>query len=348
MSTTRSRGATVMSVLRLLVWTVIAVALVKFAFFPATAQAEDPVLDPGAQLGQMTVTAETGTITNSISLEGTIRSDAATTVRATGEGEVTAVYAEDGQVVALGDPVLLIQKETPGEDTVTTDAEGNSTVTPGKSTWHNTWINAPASGTLQLTALMGQQFAIGDTLGSIQPPTFSAVATLTPDQMYRIQDVPDTATVTITNGPAPFECSGLQVVTPKPGAESAGGAATPATGGSGNEGGSATSIRATCAIPTDQKVFPGLQVKMDLVAGEATDVQTLPATAVEGRFQTGYVYIPGADPASPQKVQVKLGISDGKRIEVKEGLSEGQEVLEFVPGQQETGMQCNPMTGEGC
>ena len=347
MSTSRSRGATVMSVLRLLVWTVIAVALVKFAFFPTTAQAEEAVLDPTAQYGQMTVTAETGTITNSISLEGTIRSDAATTVRASGGGAVTAVYAEDGQVVAQGDPILLIQREVPGEDTVTTDAEGNTTVTPGQSQWRNAWINAPAAGTLQLTALMGQQFAIGDSLGSIQPPSFSAVATLTPDQMYRIQDVPDTATITITNGPAPFECSGLQVLTPKAGAESAGGGST---GGdaSGDEGASATSILATCAIPSDQKVFPGLQVRMDLVAGEAEDVQTLPATAVEGRFQTGYVYVPGDDPSEPKKVQVKLGLSDGERVEVTDGLGEGQEVLEFVPGEQETEMQCNPMTGEGC
>lgn len=347
MSTSRSRGATVMSVLRLLVWTVIAVALVKFAFFPTTAQAEDPTLDPGAEYGQMTVTAETGTITNSISLEGTIRSDAAAAVRSSGEGEVTAVYAEDGQVMAQGDPILLIQREIPGEDTVITDAEGNTTVTPGESQWRNTWINAPAAGTLQLTALMGQQFAIGDSLGSIQPPSFSAVATLTPDQMYRIQDVPDTATITITNGPAPFECSGLQVVTPKAGADSSGGGST-GVDASGNEGDSATSILATCAIPSDQKVFPGLQVEMDLVAGEATDVQTLPATAVEGRFQTGYVYLPGDDSADPRQVQVKLGLSDGERIEVQDGLSEGQEVLEFVPGEQETEMQCNPMTGEGC
>lgn len=347
MSAPRSRGATVMSVLRLLVWTVIAAALVKFAFFPATAAAEEQVLDPTAQYGQMTVSAETGTITNSISLEGTIRSDTATPVRTPGEGEVTAVYVEDGQVVAQGDPILLIQKEIPGEDTVTTDADGNTTVTPGESQWQNTWINAPAAGTLTLTALMGQQFTIGDSLGSIQPPSFSAVATLTPDQMYRIQDVPDTATITITNGPAPFECTDLQVITPKAGADSSGGGST---GGdaSGDEGASATSILATCEIPSDQKVFPGLQVQMDLVAGEVEDVQTLPVTAVEGRFETGYVYVPGDDPSDPKKVQVELGLSDGERVEVKDGLGEGQEVLEFVPGEQETAMQCNPMTGEGC
>ncbi|MDN6566582.1 MAG: efflux RND transporter periplasmic adaptor subunit [Actinomyces sp.] len=352
MSAHRSRGATVMSVLRILVWTVIAAALVKFAFFPATAEAEDQVLDPSAQYGQMTVVAETGTITNALSLEGTIRSDPATTVRATLDGEVTAVYAEDGQVVAQGDPILLIQKEIPGQDQVTTDAEGNQQITPAKSEWRNAWINAPAAGTLQLAALLGQQFAIGDIVGTIQPPTFSAVATLTPDQMYRIQDVPDTATITITDGPAPFECSALQILTPKAGADSGTGGGTSTTPQPGaatsGQGDQSTAIQATCAVPADQKVFPGLQVKVDLVAGEAVDVQTLPVTAVEGRFQTGWVYLPGADPATPEKVQVNLGLSDGTRIEIKDGLSDGQEVLEFVPGQQETEMQCNPMTGEGC
>lgn len=349
MSVHRSRGRTVMSVLTLLIWAVIAAALVKFAFFPSTTDAQESGLDPTADYGQMTVKAQTGTIENSMSLEGTIRSDTATVVRATGEGEIAEVYVTDGQTVAAGDPILVISKEVPGEDKVVTDKEGNQTVTPGTSSWKNTWINAPAAGTLTLNALKGQVFAIGDVLGSVQPPTFSVQAALTPDQMYRMQEVPSNATITIRNGPAPFECTGLKVLTPTAGAETAGAQGAGDTTGMGTtQTGSSTSILATCQVPTDQTVFPGLQVKMDVVAGKAEDVKTLPLTAVEGRFQTGYVYLPGDDPTKPDRLKVGLGLSDATSIEVTDGLGADQDVLEFVPGQEETAMQCNPMTGEGC
>lgn len=350
MSVHRSRGRTVMSVLTLLVWTVIAAALVKFAFFPSTTDAQESGLDPTAHYGQMTVTAQSGTVENSMSLEGTIRSDASTVVRATGEGEIAEVYVTDGQAVAAGDPVLLIKKEIPGEDKVVTDGDGNQTVIPGKSSWKNTRIDAPAAGTLTLNALKGQVFAIGDVLGSVQPPTFSVHATLTHDQMYRMQEVPPSATVTIRNGPAPFECTGLKVLTPTAGSDTTGtqGGGDTATGTGTTGTGPSTSILATCQVPADQTVFPGLQVKMDVVAGKAENVKILPLTAVEGRFQTGYVYLPGDDPAKPEKLKVGLGLSDATNIEVTDGLGADQEVLEFVPGQEETAMQCNPMTGEGC
>lgn len=82
MSVHRSRSRTIMSVLTLLIWAVIAAALVKFAFFPSTTDAQESGLDPTAHYGQMTVTAQTGTVENSMSLEGTIRSDTATAVGA--------------------------------------------------------------------------------------------------------------------------------------------------------------------------------------------------------------------------------------------------------------------------
>lgn len=71
---------------------------------------------------------------------------------------------------------------------------------------------------------------------------------------------------------------------------------------------------------------------MGLVAGEAKDVLTIPVSAVEGRFESGVVYTPAPDRGEPIKVPVKLGITDGKRIQVIEGLNESQEILEFVPG----------------
>ncbi|MFC7582142.1 biotin/lipoyl-binding protein [Schaalia naturae] len=349
MSAPRPRARTVLTLLKLLVWAVIAAALVKLAFFPA-AQALDAAqsLDPTASYGQMTVSAQKGSISSQIDLEGTIQPDPAPEIKATMDGQVTEIYVLDGQAVNQGDTILLIQKEMPGEDTETTDESGATTVVPGKSWWKSEWITAPATGTLDLSAMLDQQFSVGDVLGAVQPPTFSAVATLTADQMYRIQDVPDAATITIKDGPAPFDCSGLSITTPRTG-QKTGGSSGAADGADTPDGGSSssTSIEARCRIPDGQKVFPGLQVTMGITAGAADNVLTLPVTAVEGRFQTGVVYRPTGDPDNPEKVDVALGVTDGTTVEITGGLSEGEEVLEFVPGQ-EPQMTCDPMTGEGC
>lgn len=97
------------------------------------------------------------------------------------------------------------------------------------------------------------------------------------------------------------------------------------------QGTSTNEIRAVCPIPAGQKVFPGLQVSMDIVAGSVKGVLTLPVSAVEGRFDSGFVYVPDADGGQATKKPVKLGMTDGKIIEILEGLSEADEVLEFVP-----------------
>ena len=57
----------------------------------------------------------------------------------------------------------------------------------------------------------------------------------------------------------------------------------------------------------------------------------MPTSAVEGRYQSGSVYLPTDDPTKPEKRAVTLGITDGKMVEVKEGLTEGEEILEFTP-----------------
>ena len=57
----------------------------------------------------------------------------------------------------------------------------------------------------------------------------------------------------------------------------------------------------------------------------------MPISAVEGRYQSGSVYLPTSDPTKPEKRAVTLGITDGKMVEVKEGLTEGEEILEFTP-----------------
>lgn len=307
----------IISLIKTGVWIIIAISLVKFAFFPPTgASQSDQPLDPSANYGQMTVTPTKADITNTVSVNGNIENDPSTVVKATGAGEVNYIAVADGTYVEAGAMILQVRKVNDGEISPNTDDQQPPTFT-------YTDITAPASGTLHLSALLGQEFSIGDQLGTIAPSTYSAVATLNADQLYRIQETPSEATVTITNGPAPFTCSGLKIVTPD---------ATKKNTNQQGENQQSTGIQARCAIPADQKVFPGLGLKMDIVAGSATDVLTLPISAVEGRFQSGFVYLPASDGAGkPEKKPVTLGLTNGEIVEIKEGLTESDSVLEFIP-----------------
>lgn len=317
-SSTSPRFQKIIALIKTGVWIIIAISLVKFAFFPSTeANQSDQPLDPSANYGQMTVTPTKADITNTVSVNGTIENDPSTVVKATGAGTVNYIAVADGTYVEAGAMILQVRKDV-SESTLMPDTEGN---TEPKTTY--TDITAPASGTLHLNALLGQRFNIGDQLGTIAPSTYSAVATLNADQLYRIQETPSEATVTITNGPAPFTCSGLKIVTPD---------TTQKNTNQQGENQQSTGIQARCAIPADQKVFPGLGLKMDIVAGSATDVLTLPISAVEGRFQSGFVYLPASDGADkPEKKPVTLGLTNGEIVEIKEGLTESDSVLEFIP-----------------
>ena len=70
----KTRTAQVFDVVKVLAWVVIAVALVKFAFFPAAQekQTSDGV-DPGGSFGQMTISVGRADITNTVTLKMCIR-----------------------------------------------------------------------------------------------------------------------------------------------------------------------------------------------------------------------------------------------------------------------------------
>lgn len=320
-SSTSPRFQKIIALIKTGVWIIIAISLVKFAFFPSTgADQSDQPLDPNANYGQMTVSPTKADITNTVSVNGNIENDPSTVVKATGAGTVNYIAVSDGTYVEAGAMILQVRDQK--NDSDNSLATGDEEIRP-TPTYTYTDITAPASGTLHLSALLGQRFDIGDQLGTIAPSTYSAVATLNADQLYRIQETPSEATVTITNGPAPFTCSGLKIVTPD---------TTQKNTNQQGENQQSTGIQARCAIPADQKVFPGLGLKMDIVAGSATDVLTLPISAVEGRFQSGFVYIPATDGAGkPEKKPVTLGLTDGEIVEIKEGLTESDSVLEFIP-----------------
>lgn len=314
--------------LRLLLAAVIAVALAKLAFFPDRDQTE-AALQPTGSVAEPEVPVSRGTIANDVIIPGTVNADAAVPLKATGTGTVDELFAAVGQQVTAGQKLYDIKVEDPVEPSEGVGADGMPTITVPRATFHFEAVLAPASGVLSaLNVIPGQPVATGDVTGHVAPPSFNVTATLSPEQQYRLTSAPSEAVVTIAGGPAPFVCGGLTISTRLPGSGDdtpvgggAEGASTPPAGG--------TTVR--CAVPAEVRVFPGLTAQVKISAGSAADVLVVPITAVEGGAETGVVWLVTSD-GEPVEQPVRLGLSDGNKVEVVEGLAEGDVVLEFVPG----------------
>ncbi len=268
-----------------LVFGAIAVSLTKLAFFSAP---ERSSLVPGGEVTDPVVSVETGTIVNELSLQGNIARDADVSVRSNATGTVREVHVTDGAVVTAGQVLVTVKQEYPER-------------------WLE--IAAPEAGRLSGFELVtGQDVALGAEVAKLTPDRFHVLATVEPVQLYRLLNAPSEAEVTITGGPAPFTCTGLNTQVAEDGT---------------------TSVR--CSVPTDQVVFPGLPAQLRIAAGTAEDVLMIPTTAVKGGAGTGGAWLVGAD-GEASEAKVELGVTDGSFVEVLSGLSEGDQIRQFVPG----------------
>ncbi|WP_440694415.1 hypothetical protein [Clavibacter nebraskensis] len=318
----------ILPITRLVVLAAIAVALVRMAFFGTTAEEASQV--PTGSVVESQVPAAIATVVNDVTVKGSIQPDPDVPVKATLQGKVSKVVAGQGATVRAGDPIVVIRQETPVDPVVAADG----TVSQAKPKVVTETVTATAAGSLtELGVLVGQEVAVGDAVGRISPPTFRASAPLTAEEQYRLVTQPTAATVAITSGPAPFECSDLRIgqqAAAGGGGAGAAGAASDA-GSTGSTESASTGATVSCAVPAGTRVFPGLAAEITIPAGEAPDVLTLPTTAVEGLADTGNVWL-ASDSGEPEERAVGLGISDGKVVQITSGLAEGDMVLEFVPG----------------
>ncbi|MBO9578489.1 MAG: HlyD family efflux transporter periplasmic adaptor subunit [Microbacteriaceae bacterium] len=296
----------VMQVLWLVVIAAGAAALVKIAFFPDGTAPVDPA-QPGGQIVEPHYTVGLGTVSNDIVLSGTVAADEAVPIPATVSGVVWNVYVTQGQWVEYGTELIRIRGD------VLDDAGVPQTV------WRT--VTAPASGVLSsLTALEDASVAAGSPIGQIAPPTFHVTGSIPPEQLYQLIQRPTEATVTVNGGPAPFQCTNFQILTPLAGE----------TGGDGGQGASGgPSLR--CSVPADVTVFAGLTAQVVIPGGIAENVVVVPTTAVLGQAETGVVTVVLPDGGTEERA-VELGLSDGAMVEVKSGLAEGETILQFVPG----------------
>lgn len=316
-----------------IVWMVIigaaSIALVKIAFFPDGAAEADPTRPTGV-ITEPTVTVTRGTVTNDLTLQGTVAADPAVPLKATAAGTVDDVYVRQGAAVAAGDLIYDIRVETPRDPVQTTGPDGAVTVTQPEPAVRFERIYAAAAGVLSsLSVIHDQAVTVGEVTGQVAPPTYAVTGKIDAQQLYRIQNRPTQAQIAITRGPAGFTCTGLTISTPLAGAGESGSTSGGTAGGGGTSTDSTTSF--TCQVPPEITVFPGLAASVTLTGGKVEDVLVVPTTAVEGTAQSGVVFR-RADDGSTEEVPVTLGLTDGSSVEITGGVEEGTELLQFVPG----------------
>jgi membrane fusion protein, multidrug efflux system len=331
----------VFPVLRLLVWAVIAAALAVLAFRGSSGLGTEPAGGPGpafVDTGSPPIPVALGTVSNTVSVSGTVVADPSVPVKATAAGEVSELLAGPGRVTA-GQPLVEIRWEEERDPVTTTDAEGNQTVTQPEPRIRFATVAAPIAGTLtSLDVLEDQLVSVGDRIGTISPGTLSVTASLTQAEQFRLLRPPASAEVEVQGGPAPFTCTGL-TLGPLPAADGDTTPEAPVVGSPGGGGGTT----ARCAVPAGVTVFAGMGATVRVQAGTAENVLVVPITAVQGSVQTGNVWVV-ADDGTQEERAVTLGLSDGDQIEVREGLAEGEQVLMFVPVPDDTPVE-DPMMG---
>ena len=324
----------VFPIIWIVVFGMIAAALVKIAFFPDPSEAADPAF-PSAEITEPQYQTVRGTVSNDVTLTGSVVADAAIPIPATLTGEVREVLVAQGQAVTAGQEILKLRAQVANPD--------------GTSGTEWKIVKAPANGILSsFSALVGQQFSVGSAVGQIAPPGFHVTGSIPPEQLYRLIERPADAQVTINGGPAPFTCTGLTITSPLPGESSdpGDGGTLPNPGQSG-QGGSTGGPSVSCAVPGEVTVFAGLVAEIVIAGGIAEDVLVAPVTAVEGSAGTGNVYVVLPDGTNELR-PVTLGLSDGTNVEVTGGLEEGDTILQFVPGAPGDGTDGPIMGGENC
>jgi RND family efflux transporter MFP subunit len=91
----------------------------------------------------------------------------------------------------------------------------------------------------------------------------------------------------------------------------------------------------------DGKLLPGMYVQADVAHDEKKNALTVPVEAVRQHADYGTVLVVNAQNVVEEK-HVRLGSSDGTRIEIVSGLNEGERVIVGHPGEYRAGQKVQP------
>ena len=185
----------VFPIARILIWAVIGVALLKLAFFSGATGTSEDGLTPSAEFGQPEWVVGRGDVVNAVQVQASVVADTPANVVSTVDGYVGYWAVEEGQFVNAGDPIVEMRKEvagTPGADGAT-----------GATQFTRHTLTAPVAGTVHRSLLLNQTAAIGATVATVDPGTFSITGDLTPQDLARVLKV--TAPTTDFTRPEQFE-----------------------------------------------------------------------------------------------------------------------------------------------
>lgn len=309
--------------LKWLIVAVIAVSLVKIAFFPNAEQNVDPGAVPTGQLADPVVSLQRGSIVNTLTVTGQVAYDKAAAGKSPLNGEIVDVFVQVGSEVIYGETVASIRQVTEREPIQ--NADGTVTEVAPDVVWDE--IIAPATGVVSALNVIGkQQVSVGEVAVQVVPTQLLVSGTIPPVQRYRLASQPNAAEATITQGPAPFTCTDLKIGSTL--GENSGSSDT-----TGQQAPDTTTTPITCRIPLEVQAFPGVEATLTIEGGRVDDVLTLPVTAVKGQAGSGIVTVTTPEGAQEERA-VTLGLSDGTIIEITGGLAETDSVLEFFPGAQ--------------
>jgi len=227
--------------------------------------------------------------------------------------DLTAVVVLFGQTMAQ--PTYVLRA---GADGVLATHAGNGTVVAaGQVVAHvgGAEVIAATDGVLTWLVPTGSRVPADLPVASVTYPGFAIMMSVPVEQAYRMYSVPTTGTTIVTGGPAGLTCD-LMSVAPDPADQ--------------RLDGSAPVVGFVCLLPASAQVVAGLPAKVGVQTATVSDVLVLPVEAVAGVVDTGMVT--RVTKAGRERVQVRLGITDGHRIEIVDGLVEGDQVLAYAPG----------------
>ena len=86
-------------------------------------------------------------------------------------------------------------------------------------------------------------------------------------------------------------------------------------------------MKAAVQVPAGVMVRSGYSANAEIKFDEALNVLTVPESCVEFNGDSAFVYVlKNAEPQEFDKKFVKIGLSDGIKIEIKEGLKKGEKI----------------------
>ena len=242
----------ILPAVKIFIAVVIAIALTKIAFFSGQEGQNQADISSGLEVTTRTTTATVGDITSTVEVKGQVVQDKAVEAKATLTGTVDSLTVAKDAMITQGEPLLYLKKTEPQEPK--TDAEGNTVTPSDKVTWGT--VYAPVSGKVTYNVIENQDTTVGMVVASVTPQTYSATGDITAAQQYRLTNAPAAATISTTDGPAPFSCTDLKIGTKENTSTTTG-----QDGSTTTSSGEGTKVEVRCSVPSDQQVFAGLKAR---------------------------------------------------------------------------------------